>query len=366
VKKAIKKSFLGKLVKGDSMSHEIDLSQYKIRTDLLIETLESSKEKGIELNINKRDRDDIRVSEIDVDEKHEQLLNKKRGRYITIEYEDITDHSNKEKVTQIFKEELKEFINYLKIGPTATCLIIGLGNERSTPDSLGPEVVHGALVTKHLFDLGGNIEKGFREVSAFSPGVMGTTGIETSKIILGVVEQVKPDFLIVIDALASQSITRVNKTIQMTDTGINPGSGVGNRRTEISSSALGIPVIAIGIPTVVDAVTIVSETINYIFKHISYQKENIKKPSHRLIRPTSVNYMKKEKDLEELNIKEKTNLLGLVGELTDEEMKELIYEVLTPIGYNLMVTPKEIDFLIQRLGEIISVGINGALHQKMS
>jgi len=347
------------------MSHEIDLSKYQVRTDLLIETIESSKEKDISVKLDKTDRDDITVTIVDIDKKHEQLLNKKIGRYVTIEFKDITDHNNKNKVTKVFKDELVELLKHLNIDENATCMIIGLGNDKSTPDSLGPNVIENVLVTKHLFDLEGNVEKGFREVSAFSPGVMGSTGIETSKIIKGVTEQIKPDFLLVIDALAAQSISRVNSTLQMTNTGINPGSGVGNKREEISKETIGVPVIAIGIPTVVDAVTIVSETINYLFKHVSYQKQNINKPVNRLIKPGTVNYIDKINNLEELNPEEKANLMGIVGNLTEEQTKLLIYEVLTPIGYNLMVTPKEIDFVILKLGEIISEGINQALHKKI-
>ncbi len=347
------------------MTHEIDLQKYQMRTDLLIETIETSKEKNININSVKKKYGDILVTTVDIDSKHEKILNKKEGRYITIEYDDITDYNNREKVTSVFKNELKALLNYLKINDNATCMIVGLGNDKSTPDALGPNVIENVLVTKHLFDLDVNVEKGFREVSAFSPGVMGSTGIETSKIIKGVSEQIKPEFLLIIDALAAQSVFRVNKTIQMTNTGINPGSGVGNKREEISKETIGIPVIAIGIPTVVDAVTIVSETINFLFKHVSYQKQNIDRPLNRLITPGTENYLKKTDKLEALNKEEKHNLMGIVGNLTEEQTKALIYEVLTPIGYNLMVTPKEIDFVVLKLAEMLSDGINQALHKKI-
>ena len=144
----------------------------------------------------------------------------------------------------------------------------------------------------------------------------------------------------------------------MTDTGIHPGSGVGNSRKEISKDILGIPVIAIGVPTTVDAVTIVSDTINYMYKHFSYTKENVDNPSNRLMVSTP-NYLKKNVKVDD---KDKNNLLGLVGLLNEEEVKQLIFEVLTPIGYNLMVTPKEIDFLVDKLAYVIGNGINKALH----
>ena len=212
-----------------------------------------------------------------------------------------------------------------------------------------------------MFELGEN-SKGFRRTYALSPGVTGETGIETSDLIKNVVNNIKPDFIIVVDALASGSIDRLNKTIQITDTGINPGSGVGNNRKEISKETTGVPVISIGIPTVVDAVTIVSDTINYIYKNYAYMKEN-KTPKNKLLVSTQINYLEEEYELSD---NDKKNLMGIIGNLNDEEIKELIYEVLTPIGYNLMVTPKEIDFMIKKLASTLSDSINRALHKKMN
>ena len=187
---------------------------------------------------------------------------------------------------------------------------------------------------------------------------MGTTGIETKEIIEGVIEKTKPDFLIVIDALAASSLERINKTIQLTDTGIHPGSGLLNNRYEISKETLGIPVIAIGIPTVVDATTIVSNTINYIFRHFSYEKENINNSKLKLVPPTSRNY-KDHKNT--LNKEEKEEVMGLIGNLEEDEIKSLITEVLTPLGYNLLVTPKEVDFVIERLSSLLSKALNKSL-----
>ena len=147
----------------------------------------------------------------------------------------------------------------------------------------------------------------------------------------------------------------------MTDTGIHPGSGVGNSRKEISKEILGIPVIAIGVPTTVDAVTIVSDTINYMYKHFSYTKENINNPSNKLMVSTP-NYLKKKIKIDK---GDKSKLLGLIGNLEDFEIKQLVFEVLSPVGYNLMVTPKEIDFLIEKLSYIIGEGINKSLHENV-
>ena len=247
----------------------------------------------------------------------------------------------------------------IKINDDSTCLVIGLGNEKTTPDAVGPLTITKTIVTNHLY-VYNQLEEGFRRVWAISPGVMGETGMETSDLIKGIVETVKPDFVITIDALASSSIERVNKTIQMTDAGINPGSGVGNKRKEISKDTIGVPVIAIGIPTVVDAASIVSDTINYMYKHFAYNKENFDNPAEKL--KFGVNYLNKNVNLLE---DDKKNLFGIVGSLNDFEVKSLIYEILNPIGYNLMVTPKEEDFVVAKISDVISGGINKSLHKNV-
>ena len=270
------------------MGHKIDLSNYKIRTDLAIEAIDNQQGfKSESTNL-----DDVKITRITIDEDSGNRIDKKAGNYITIEFNDITDYDAKEKVKEIFSEELKKLLKDMNVSDDDSVLIIGLGNDKSTPDALGPLTVDNILVTKYLFTLG-SVEDGFREVSAISPGVMGETGIETSDLIKSVVDTVKPDLVIAIDALASQSLERVNQTIQITDSGIHPGSGIGNKRKEISADILKTPVIAIGVPTVVDAVTIVSDTINYMYKHFSYTKENMNKPINRLI-SGGVNYLHKD------------------------------------------------------------------------
>ena len=339
------------------MNKEIDLSKYQVRTDLAIESIDGKLD-GVELK--EEQVDSIKITEVYINETGYKLTNKKVGDYITIEFDDVTDIDNRNRVLNVFMDKLKYIINKLEIGDDASCLIIGLGNDKSTPDSLGPLSINNILVTNHLFELG-EISRGFRRVSAINPGVMGTTGIETSDIISSIVNKLKPDFVIAIDALASQSIERVNRTIQMTDTGIHPGSGVGNSRKEISKEILGVPVIAVGVPTTVDAVTIVSDTINYMYKHFTYTKDNINNPSNKLM-ISSPNYLKKKV---KVNNDDKSKIMGLVGSLNDEEVRQLIFEVLTPVGYNLMVTPKEIDFVVEKLGYIIGTGINKVLHKSV-
>ena len=282
--------------------------------------------------------------------------------YTTIYFDDVTDKDNFNEVEKIFKNELAKMFEIEHITKDKSCMIIGLGNSKSTPDALGPKTSQKIIVTKHIYELVGYLEEGYRICSSFIPGVMGTTGIETSDIIKGIMTYSKPDFLIIIDALASDSIDRVCKTIQITNAGINPGSGIGNSRKEISKDILDIPVIAIGIPMVVDAVTIVSDTINLMEKHFSYNIKNKDNKKNKLIPFNMQNYLK-EKDLS-LNADEKNYFLGKVGTLKDYEKKSLIFDVLTPIGYNLMVTPKEVDFLIEKLSDLIATGINKTIHNK--
>lgn len=342
------------------MSHEINLEKYELRTDLVDEVIENKKINTIKTDTE--EIDNINVQNIYLDKENSKLINKKVGNYTTIIFDDITDYDNKEKVKNVFTNELKKIIEKLNLKENISALIIGLGNEKSTPDSLGPLSVNNIVVTNHLYMLN-ELEDGFIPTSAFIPNVTGVTGIETSNLIKSVVKTVKPSVLIVIDSLASSSIDRVNKTIQITDTGIHPGSGVGNSRKEISFETIGIPVIAIGVPTVVDATVIVSDTINYMQKHYAFNKKFQNNPMSKLTISSNVNYLKSDINI---SLEDKKELLGLLGNFNDEEIRELIFEVLNPIGYNLMVTPKEIDFVIEKLSDIIGNGINRALHKKIN
>lgn len=339
------------------MGHEIDLKNYEIRTDLVLDTIENN-----EMNIKTDTYNDgkVKVTKVNVDEDSSKILSKKPGNYITIEFDDVTDTENKNKVEDIFLKELKEIISILDIEESDTVLVIGLGNAKSTPDSLGPKVIENILVTRHLFILDEDVSSEVREVSAMSPGVMASTGIETVDIVTSIVDKIKPSLVLVIDALAASTIGRINKSIQITDTGIHPGSGVGNMRKEISSDTLGIPVIAIGIPTVVESSTIVYDTINYLFKHISYIKDN--QNMNKLI-VNRYNYLDKIKD-KDLTMEEKKEMAGLLGQLSDTDKKNLINEVLNALNYNFIVTPKEVDFQIERLANVISSGINRSLHKE--
>lgn len=331
------------------MSHEIDLKDYEVHTDLAIELVKNTREN--------ESFDNIKVTSIVLDEIEGREINKKPGTYITIEFEDVTDMDNFTKVKKVFVKELKKLLK--DFNDNDLFLIIGLGNDKSTPDALGPLVIDNVLVTNHLA-MYNSLEDGFKRVCAFSPGVTGETGIETSDLIKSLATSLNPACVIVIDALASSSVARLNKTIQMSDAGINPGSGIGNKRKEISKDTLNVPVIALGVPTVVGAPAIVSDTINYMYKHFAYSKANIDNPVSKL--KVGVNYLKEDVTI---NKDDKKHLLGIIGTLNDEDIKKLIYEVLNPIGYNLMVTPKEEDFIIDKLGTLIGEGINESLHEEI-
>lgn len=331
--------------------HSVDMSKYNIRTDLIIENNSSDYIK------DSYQENNIKVDYIKLDDNN--ILKKKKGDYITISFLDITDTNNYFKVLNVLNKELERIMNLTNIKKEDKCLIIGLGNNKSTPDSLGYETLKNIIVTRHMYLLG-EVDKNFRNVSILEPNVLGNTGIESKDIILGVVEKIKPDFLIIIDSLAAGNIDRVQKTIQITNTGIHPGSGIGNNRGELSSDTINVPVIAIGIPTVVSSAVIVNDTIHYLIKKISYHKNHIEKD--KLTFGFNLNYLKEESDLTK---DEKEELLGLVGTLSENDMKELIFEVLNPIGYNLIVTTKEIDFQIEKLGKLLGESLNSCLHDKI-
>ncbi len=354
--------------------NELDLSRFSVRTDLAKEAFEMAvdqleKEQQREINgvtVEEREQDGVTISSVNITPEGEEQIGKKAGNYLTIEVQGIRNQDTvlQQKVQEIFAAEFSRFLTMLDISKSASCLVVGLGNWNVTPDSLGPRVCENLIITRHLYELEAqNVEEGYRSVSSISPGVMGITGIETSDIIFGVAEKSKPNFIIAIDALASRSIERVNSTVQISDTGIHPGSGVGNKRKELSRETLGIPVISIGVPTVVDAVTITSDTIDYILKHFGREMKESDQPS-RSLAPAGLTFGKKKK-LTEQDLPgedQRKSFMGIVGMLEDEEKRRLIQEVLAPLGHNLMVTPKEVDVFIEDMANLIAAGLNAALH----
>lgn len=259
-------------------------------------------------------------------------LSKEIGKYITMEIKDIKylEEKDKNKIINTLSNEIKNLIGEDK---TKSILVVGLGNIYVTPDSLGPKVVQSVDITRHLINFAKDlVEPDTRSVSALSPGVLGTTGIETSEIITSVCNEVKPDIVIAIDSLASSSINRLGTTIQLSNTGITPGAGVRNKREGINQNTLNVPVIAIGVPTVVDMATITSEAID---KMVEVTKQKIENGDN------SVN---KEQIERVINIFNDDNKYNMIANVLDTD--------------NFIVTPKEIDDVIQIVSDLISSGIN--------
>lgn len=338
---------------------EIDLSNYQPRTDLAYEEVEGT-ENITGITNEEQPIGNIMLYKTTINEKGEQILGKKQGLYLTVDTSGVItqDHDELVKIEDALVEALDIMFKHISIDDDAKCLVIGLGNDKVTPDALGPVVVENILVTNHIFELQPeNVNDGYRRVCGVIPGVMGETGIETFEICDAIVKRVKPDFVVVVDALAARSIKRVNKTIQVTNTGIHPGSGVGNKRKELSKETLGVPVIAIGVPTVVDAVSITNDTIDLMMKYLDQEMDPAPKDLLVTNSSKSINY-----DDHVPREEVKKHFFGHIGLLDEEEKRQLIYEALTPSGFNMMVTPKEVDTNIEDLGMIISKALDSILH----
>lgn len=309
---------------------------YNFRTDLAIERKDIYQKinklqeidgiEGTEEQIN----DNIKVSRVKITNANgESAIGKPIGNYVTIDVKNLKLATEEEiqKTAETLTTELKKIVD-IHIDKKGEILIVGLGNIYVTPDALGPKVINEIDVTRHIKKyLPQYLDEGTRVVSAISPGVLGTTGIETTEILKGIVENTKPKLLIAIDALASRSIERISSTIQISDTGIVPGAGVGNTRQEISEKTLGIPVIAIGIPTVVELATLVSDGIDIFIDRLQEKAE-------------SNEYLNK---------------------LQQEDKYEEVKEALNVGEYNMIVTPKEIDDLIENMKDVVARGINFAV-----
>lgn len=307
---------------------------YNFRTDLAIERRDLyRKANNIENEINGIESEKEEISKnISVErvkitnEEGQKAIGKPIGNYITMDIKNlkIAQEEDIEKSAETLSKELKKILD-LHIDKQGEILVVGLGNEYVTPDSLGPKVVNDIEVTRHIIKyLPQYVEEGTRMVSAIAPGVLGTTGIETVEILKGIVDNIHPKLVIVIDALASRSIERISSSVQLSDTGIVPGAGVENKRSEISIETLGIPVIAIGIPTVVETAVLVNECLNLFITKLQQEAK-------------SNDYLN--------NLKEQDNY---------DEIKE----TLIPADYNLIVTPKEIDNLIENMTKVVARGIN--------
>lgn len=309
---------------------------YNFRTDLADERTDIFKKNnnivdnidGIETSV--REEENIKITEVKViNENGANSIGKPIGSYITIDIKELktaTDESI-ENYGNVLSNELRKLIDKHS-AKQDEILVVGLGNIYVTPDSLGPKVINEIDVTRHILKYMPEVlEEGTRSVSAISPGVLGTTGMETLEIVNGIVNNVKPKLVIVIDALASRSIDRISSSIQLADTGIVPGAGVGNTRKELSQNTLNIPVIALGIPTVVESAVLVNDCLDLFIGKLQQEAK-------------SNDYLNK--------LKEKDNY---------EEIKE----ALIPNDYNMIVTPKEIDDLIENMKDVVARGINFAV-----
>ena len=312
------------------------LEKYSIHTDLALEEKERFESdhvevQGVILEEEYEKEREIRITKVKIEtEKGARAMGKPVGTYITMEAPNmaVPDEEYHREISEELAKYIKELIKIEK--EDYVVLVAGLGNRQVTPDALGPHVVDNLAITRHIVKEYGKYAMGEDAVhmtSAIVPGVMAQTGMETLEIIKGIVKETKPDLVIAVDALAARNSKRLNRTIQIADTGINPGSGVGNHRNGITEETIGVPVIAIGVPTVVDAATIVNDTM-----------ENL---------------------IAALETSETLKGVGVVLQgYNATEKYELIKELISPHLNGMFVTPKDIDETIKRIGYTISEGLN--------
>ncbi len=310
------------------------MGKFQIRTDLALEARESCEAeagsiRGVRVEENADQEKEIYTTTVVIEtENGAKAMGKPVGTYITIEAPNMSvpDEDYHREISQA----LAGYLQRLMGGREKSVLIVGLGNRQVTPDALGPDVVDNLHITRHMIREYGRMSKELAavgEVSAIVPGVMAQTGMETLEIVRGVVEETKPELVIAVDALAARSTKRLNRTIQITDTGINPGSGVGNHRNAINEDTVGVPVIAIGVPTVVDAATIVNDTMEEL-----------------------VAQMDRSEQMQRLG--------GTLGTLNQAEKHQMIRELISPHLNTMFVTPKDIDETVKYLSYTISEGLN--------
>jgi spore protease len=358
----------------ENKDRSLDLGPFQVRTDLAREAHEmalqhrSEADGGIPgVEMDETEADGILTSWIRIrDEAGAREMGKVPGLYLTLEVPALRSQDSvlQQRVSVHFAQTFSRFLEKVGIKDNAHVLVVGLGNWNVTADALGPFVVKHTMVTRHLFRLmPEQVEAGYRPVAAISPGVLGTTGMETSEIVFGIVEKTKPDVVIAVDALASRALSRVYTTIQVADSGIHPGSGVGNKRKAINRESLGIPVIAIGIPTVVDATTIAHDAVDFVLAHLKREMQQ-KKPMNPLDPMNRATV--KELQSQEILPQDRERMLGMIGGLNPEEKRQLIQEVLEPLGQNLIVTPKEVDSFIGDMGKLVADGLNIALHDAVT
>lgn len=311
------------------------LEKYNVRTDLALESKErfeadNVEVQGVYLEETYDEELEIKITKVKITtEKGAKVMGKPVGTYITIEAPNMSDPDEDyhREISRVLAEEVDKVMLQKE---ELSVLVVGLGNRLVTPDALGPNVVDNLCVTRHIVKEYGKYAMGREKVnliSAIIPGVMAQTGMETVEIVKGIVAETKPECIIVVDALASRSTKRLSRTIQIADSGIHPGSGVGNHRRGITQETVGVPVIGIGVPTVVDAATIVNDTMESFIVAM-----------------------------------ENSEPLKGVGEVLRSynatEKYELIKELIAPHLNGMFVTPKNVDETIKRISFTISEGLN--------
>lgn len=312
------------------------IEKYSVRTDLALEQKERFEADhveipGVVLEENYDEEKEIKVTTVRIEtENGARTMGKPVGTYITLEAPELTvpDEGYHREVSLEISRYLKQLLKIQKKDPSI--LVAGLGNRQVTPDALGPYVADHLQITRHIVKEYGKYAMGKEQVhllSAIVPGVMGQTGMETVEIIRGVVKETKPDLVIAIDALAARNSRRLNRTIQISDTGISPGSGIGNQRNAITKETVGVPVIAIGVPTVVDAATIVNDAM-----------ENL------------IAEMEKSETLKGVGV--------VLQGYNAAEKYELVKELISPHLNGMFVTPKDVDETVQRISFTISEALN--------
>ncbi|MDD2233437.1 MAG: GPR endopeptidase [Desulfitobacteriaceae bacterium] len=309
---------------------------YNVYSDLAVEAHEilrgESEQEIFGVRMDEEQLNNINVTTITIEnEQGAQEIGRPQGQYITIDAPEL--HKNNydlhKDITEVLSQKLQKLLN---LTDNTSILLVGLGNWNATPDALGPQVIDKTLVTRHLFEYSPTELNGkLRKISAIAPGVLGVTGIETAEIIRGIAEHVKPDLIIAIDALAAGSLDRIGTSIQLTDTGINPGSGIGNKRTQINQDTTGCKVIALGVPTVVNAAVIAHKCLDVLFEQMQKNKTFTKFST-------------------ELNC------------INSQFITRVLDETFSPFKGNLMVTPKEIDSLIKTTARIIAGALGISLH----
>ncbi len=302
------------------------------RTDLAYEANESlaQKFKGVKLETQDFKHGEIIELEI-MNEEAEKAIGKRVGKYVTYETKSFKSMSEetRNQVIEILSENIKNIADLKR----ERVLVIGLGNRNITADALGPRTVDKIKVTRQYFKAyNKEFDEDYNEVCILAPGVLGITGIETIDTIIGVVEKIKPTLLIIIDALASRKMKRLCSVVQITDAGIEPGSGIGNMQGSLNEDTIGVKVIAVGVPTVVDTATIVNDTI----------------------------------DMMEDALRDKTDdvgqIMGILSDLERNEKHMFIKEILSPLYGDSIVTPNGIDEQIEILSDILAESINKAVH----